>query len=85
MVLDFKDQRHMLSIVSEGSRTIQQLVGSTLALPYSIGKNLLGEIPHDKLTLALRRLGFNRHYADVIADWYSRPIFSQTIILDLLT
>ena len=33
------------------------------------------EIQHDKFIVALHRLGFSHPYPDVIADYYSKPMF----------
>ena len=47
--------------------------GANLSIAFLDWEKALDKIQHDKLIIALHRLGFNSHYADVIADCYRTP------------
>ena len=49
--------------------------GANLRSAFLDWEKALDKIQHDKLIIALHRLGFNSHYTDVIADCYRNPQF----------
>ena len=52
-----------------------EIKGAHLSIALLDWEKAFDKIQHDKLILALRRLGFSRRYTDVIADCYSTPMF----------
>ena len=49
--------------------------GANLSIAFLDWEKTFDKIQHDKLIIALHRLGFNSHYTDVIADCYRTPQF----------
>ena len=52
-----------------------EIKGTHLSIALLDWEKAFDKIQHDKLILALRRLGFSRRYTEVIADCYSKPMF----------
>jgi hypothetical protein len=59
--------------------------GANLSIAFLDWEKAFDKIQHDKLIIALHRLGFNSHYTDVIADCYRTPQFFVKDFLDVLT
>ena len=62
-----------------------EIKGANLSIAFLDWEKAFDKIQHDKLIIALHRLGFNSHYTDVIADCYRTPQFFVKDFLDVLT
>ena len=52
-----------------------EVKGANLSMAFLDWEKAFDKIQHDKLLVALDRLGFSEHYKDVIADCYANPQF----------
>ena len=52
-----------------------EIKGAQLSIAFLDWEKAFDKIQHDKLIIALQRLGFSDQYTDVIADCYSQPQF----------